>query len=67
MNAKLMQFLRDEDGITAIEYGIIGGLIVVALFVAVGFLTGSDNASGLKGIYHALGTKLTGVGTAVGS
>ncbi|MFJ2986241.1 Flp family type IVb pilin [Collimonas sp. NPDC087041] len=67
MNARLMQFLRDEDGITAIEYGIIGGLIVVALFVAVGFLTGSDNTSGLKGIYNALGTKLTSVGTAVGS
>lgn len=61
MNAKLMKFLRDEDGITAIEYGLIGGLVAVALVIAVGALTGSDNTTGLRHIFSAIGAKLTGL------
>jgi pilus assembly protein Flp/PilA len=41
MNAKLMKFLRDEDGVTAIEYGLIAGLVAVAIIVAVTLL-GTD-------------------------
>jgi len=51
MNAKLMKFLRDEDGVTAIEYGLIAGLIAVAIIVAV-TLVGTDLA--------ALFTKIAG-------
>lgn len=43
MNAKLMKFLRDEDGVTAIEYGLIAGLVAVAIIVAVSLL-GTDLA-----------------------
>jgi len=35
MNAKLMKFLRDEDGVTAIEYALIAGLIAVAIIASV--------------------------------
>jgi pilus assembly protein Flp/PilA len=32
---KLMRFFKDEDGVTAIEYGLIAALIAVAIVVAV--------------------------------
>ncbi len=32
---KLIRFLKDEDGVTAIEYGLIAALIAVAIIVAV--------------------------------
>lgn len=39
MNA-LMNFIKDEDGVTAIEYGLIASLIAVAIIAAV-TLTGT--------------------------
>ena len=39
MKDKLMQFLRDEDGLTTVEYAVAGALIaasVVAAFSALG-------------------------------
>ncbi len=32
---KLMGFLKDEDGVTAIEYGLIAALIAVVIIVSV--------------------------------
>ncbi len=32
---KLIRFLKDEDGVTAIEYGLIAALIAVGIIVAV--------------------------------
>lgn len=32
---KLWRFLKDEDGVTAIEYGLIAALIAVAIIAAV--------------------------------
>ncbi len=32
---KLMRFLKDEDGVTAIEYGLIAALIAVVIIVSV--------------------------------
>lgn len=37
----LIQFVRQEDGVTAIEYGLIAALIAVAIIVAVTSLGGS--------------------------
>jgi len=34
----LMNFLRDESGATAIEYGLIAGLVSVAIIIALGTL-----------------------------
>lgn len=36
MKARITQFLRDEEGATAIEYGIIAGLMAIMLVVFFG-------------------------------
>ena len=39
MKTKLINFLRDEDGLTTVEYAIAGGLVgaaVIAAFQALG-------------------------------
>ena len=41
MFAKLAQFAKDEDGATAIEYGLIAALVSVA---AIGALTALNTA-----------------------
>jgi pilus assembly protein Flp/PilA len=33
--AKAIQFIRDEDGISAIEYALLGSLIALAIIAAV--------------------------------
>ena len=35
MYAAITQFFRDEEGATAIEYGLIAGLIAVVIILAV--------------------------------
>lgn len=35
MKTAIAKFLRDEEGATAIEYGLIAGLIAVAIVVTV--------------------------------
>ncbi len=32
---KMLRFLKDEDGVTAIEYGLIAALIAVGIIAAV--------------------------------
>ena len=41
MFAKMIEFVRDEDGATAIEYGLIAALVSVA---AIGALTAMGNS-----------------------
>lgn len=36
MKARITQFLRDEEGATAIEYGIIAGLMAIMLVLIFG-------------------------------
>ncbi|MDP9902716.1 Flp family type IVb pilin [Variovorax ginsengisoli] len=36
MKNAIVNFLRDEEGATAIEYGLIAGLISIAIAVVVG-------------------------------
>ena len=38
MKNMIMNFLREEDGVTAIEYALIAGLVAVAAIVAWGNL-----------------------------
>ncbi|AMP13193.1 Flp family type IVb pilin [Collimonas pratensis] len=54
MNVKLMKFLRDEDGVTAIEYGLIAGLIAVVIIVAV-----TNIGTTLQALFQSIATKLT--------
>lgn len=44
MKAQLQQFWNDEDGATAIEYGLIAGLIAVAIIGVLGTLSGKLEA-----------------------
>ncbi|WP_439814909.1 Flp family type IVb pilin [Zavarzinia sp. CC-PAN008] len=41
---RVVAFLRDEDGATAIEYGLIAAMIAVAIIVGVTALGGNVNA-----------------------
>ena len=59
MKATLAQFWNDEDGITALEYGLIAGMVAVALIVAVGAFSTS-----LKNMFTDLGDKLDAAKTA---
>jgi pilus assembly protein Flp/PilA len=43
MFAKMIAFVKDEDGATAIEYGLIAALVSVA---AIGALTAMGNSLG---------------------
>ena len=49
---------KDENGATAIEYGLIAGLISVVIITAI-TLVGSS----LEGIFDYIGTTLAGVPT----
>jgi pilus assembly protein Flp/PilA len=54
MSKFIKNFVRDERGITAIEYAIMAGLIAIALALSVGKLTtGIDNA------FQAIATKIS--------
>ncbi len=47
MEALMQRFMRDEKGATAIEYGLIAGLIAVGLIVA--FTVFGQSLQGLFG------------------
>ncbi len=49
----ITKFFRDEEGATAIEYGLIAGLIAVAIIVAV-----TQVGTNLKGTFTFIGNKL---------
>jgi len=55
MKVQMMKFWKDEDGATAIEYGLIAGLIAVAIMVAIGTL-----GENLTGVFESISKKLTG-------
>ncbi|HVT36022.1 MAG TPA: Flp family type IVb pilin [Nevskiaceae bacterium] len=54
MLKKVMNFLRDEEGASAVEYGLIIGLIAVALIVVLTLLSG-----GLEGLFNTAATATT--------
>ncbi|QQC64940.1 Flp family type IVb pilin [Paraburkholderia ginsengisoli] len=62
------RFLRDNKGVTAIEYGLIAGLVVLVIAAAVGTL-----GTNISGVFNAVankignGTTSTGAGPSSGS
>ncbi len=58
MKTAIVKFLRDEEGATAIEYGLIAGLIALAL---VGTFTALEGS--ITGLFTRIGTALTAAGT----
>ncbi|MDO8048389.1 MULTISPECIES: Flp family type IVb pilin [unclassified Janthinobacterium] len=55
----IKNFIREEDGVTAIEYGLIAALIAVVIIAAV-TIVGTQ----LKKTFSTIGTKLTAANTA---
>lgn len=52
---QITRFLRDEDGVTAIEYGLIAALIAVVIIASVQ-LVGTN----LQTVFTTVSTALTG-------
>jgi len=50
---KLIRFFKDEEGVTAIEYGLIAALIAVFIITAVG-LVGTDLDTTFRAVATAL-------------
>ena len=48
------QFLRDEEGVTAIEYGLIAALIAVVIITAVALI-----GTNLNTVFNKIACKLT--------
>jgi len=62
MSNFITKFWKDEEGATAIEYGLIAGLIAVAIIAAVGLV-----GDGLESLFTAIGEALTGAGENIGA
>ncbi|EHD23076.1 MULTISPECIES: Flp family type IVb pilin [Brenneria] len=61
MKTKLRAFLRDESGVTAIEYGILAA----AMAAAIGAIFGSDGifVQALNEKFSEIADQITGAGT----
>jgi pilus assembly protein Flp/PilA len=57
----LRTFFKDEEGASAVEYGLIVGLIAVVL-IAVLLLVGGDETSGLYGLFNQVATEVNSAG-----
>ncbi|MCR4159364.1 Flp family type IVb pilin [Kerstersia gyiorum] len=55
MKEQIVRFLKDEDGATAIEYGLIAGLIAVVIIASLTLL-----GDQLKVSFDKIGTAITG-------
>ena len=53
MKNKIIRFMKDEEGATAIEYGLIVGLISVVIAVSVGLIGGN-----LQTLFERISTAL---------
>ncbi len=58
---KILAFLKEEDGVTAIEYGLIAALIAVAII-----LTVTAVGTALNGTFTSVENGLTGAGAGGG-
>ncbi|MBD3756000.1 MAG: Flp family type IVb pilin [Gammaproteobacteria bacterium] len=56
MKKFIARFAKDESGATAIEYGLIAGLIAVVLITAL-----TTMGTNLSGLFTRIAGKLTGV------
>ncbi|MDE2202869.1 MAG: Flp family type IVb pilin [Burkholderiaceae bacterium] len=53
MKHAILRFIRDEQGATAIEYGLLAGLIAAAIVVAV-----TSVGSSLSGLFNSIAATL---------
>ncbi|HDR8861057.1 pilus assembly protein [Burkholderia territorii] len=58
MKALIKRFFKEEDGVTAIEYGLIAGLVAVAIIAGV-----SSLGTNLNSMFSTIGTCVSTVGS----
>ncbi|MGF6349179.1 Flp family type IVb pilin [Variovorax sp. W2I14] len=58
MLSSITRFIRDEEGATAIEYGIIAGMMAVILVVV--FSPGGTLGSAINGVFSRISNALGG-------
>lgn len=63
MKARITQFLRDEEGATAIEYGIIAGLMAIILIAVFNGNTNSVKSTLTEIFAHVKTVATTGAAT----
>jgi pilus assembly protein Flp/PilA len=56
MKTLFLRILNDESGVTAIEYGLITGLISIVILVAVTAI-----GTSLQGLFQTIATALAGM------
>ncbi|ANA35673.1 MULTISPECIES: Flp family type IVb pilin [Ralstonia] len=61
MKDAILKFIRDEQGATAIEYGLLAGLIAAAIVTSLGQL-----GTSLSGVFDWIKGKLPSTGAAGG-
>lgn len=54
----LKNFWTEEEGVTVVEYAVLVALIIIALLVAIGVLTGA-----ISDLFRQAGTEISGGGT----
>ncbi|MNG11510.1 Flp/Fap pilin component [compost metagenome] len=59
IKASVVKFVKDEDGLTIVEYAVAGGLITVAVAVMFGTL-GAEVNTKIKGLCDAVKGGATG-------
>ncbi|MGU7779832.1 Flp family type IVb pilin [Burkholderia sp. PU8-34] len=57
MKSMMMRFLREETGVTAIEYGLIAGLVAVGIIAALTSLK-----TDLVGLFNSIGSQISAAG-----
>lgn len=57
VNMKIKSFVRDEAGVTAVEYSVLAVLIISAIVLAT-----TAFSTALTSAFTAIGTKLSGIG-----
>lgn len=58
MLKQILSFLKDEEGASAVEYGLIVGLIAVAIVVILGTMGG-----GLNNLFTTVSDEITSANT----
>ena len=54
----VMQFLKDEEGASAVEYGLVVGLIAVALVAIMAVFAPSGGGGALGGAFQSISNSL---------
>lgn len=57
--ASFKKFVRNEEGASAVEYGLIVGLIAVALVLVLQAVAGNTDAEGLQGLFNRVVDAIT--------